>query len=228
MIRLRDVAFGYPDSDFVLRVAQLDVPPGSRSALVGPSGCGKTTLLNLIAGVVQPHQGTIEVGGTAVSSLSDSERRSFRASQIGLVFQEFELLDYLDVTDNVLLTYLIGEGLVLDGPARERASNLLSQVGLADKARRRPGQLSQGERQRVAVCRALVTGPRLVLADEPTGNLDPANKQRVVDSLVEHATAAGATLMMVTHDRDLLDRFETVIDFSSIADNGPATDDRPS
>ncbi len=217
MIRLRDVEFGYPGSDFVLRVAHFEVEQGATAALVGPSGCGKTTLLNLIAGILEPERGAIEVGETLVSDLSDGQRRAFRAANVGLVFQEFELLDYLDVTDNVLLTCSIGEGMKIDAAARERSALLLDQVDLHDKAKRRPQQLSQGERQRVAVCRALVTGPKLILADEPTGNLDPANKQRVVDTLVARSRASNATLLMVTHDRDLLTSFEQVIDFSSIA-----------
>ena len=134
-------------------------------------------------------------------------------AHVGLVFQEFELLEYLDVLDNVLLPYRVNSSLRLTAGVRQRARELLGSVGIGDMLDRYPDQLSQGERQRVAVCRALLVSPRLLLADEPTGNLDPANKGRVLDILLDYAAGNGATLVTVTHDSDLLSRFERVIDF---------------
>ena len=185
---------------------------GEQVALVGPSGSGKTTLLHLVAGILTPDAGRVRVDGEDLASLEDAARRAFRVRRIGLVFQEFELLEYLSVLDNVLLPYRIHRELRLDAAARERACALAERLDIGDKLGRKPRSLSQGERQRAAVCRALVTGPPLLLADEPTGNLDPANKTRVLDTLFQLAAENGATILTVTHDHDLLPRFGRVID----------------
>jgi putative ABC transport system ATP-binding protein len=216
VIEIRDLRFNYPDSPFALALPSLSMSPGENTALIGPSGCGKTTLLNLLAGVLLPDRGVVEVAGSEVSGLGDAERRDFRIRTLGLVFQAFELLDYLTVLDNILLPLRIGAGLSVTGEYRRRAAELAERVGIADKLHRHPGQLSQGERQRVAVSRALLLKPSIILADEPTGNLDPANKLVVLDLLVDYAREHGATLLTVTHDRELLDRFERVLDFSDI------------
>jgi ABC-type lipoprotein export system ATPase subunit len=161
--------------------------------------------------------------GLEVTALDDARRREFRIRNIGLVFQEFELLEHLSVLDNVLLPYRINPSLHLEPPVRERAVELAARVGVADKLGRFARRLSQGEKQRAAVCRALITEPELLLADEPTGNLDPANKGRVLDILFDYAEERGATLLTVTHDRDLLGRFGRVIDFKAFHSNaGPA------
>lgn len=220
MIDLDDIVFRYgptPDGGFELRVPTLRVATGDRCALIGPSGSGKTTLLHLIAGIALPERGRIVVDGVDVASHGDAERRRFRIERLGLVFQEFALLEHLSVLDNVLLPFRIHPALSLDTAARERAATLLERVGLADRAQRLVPRLSQGERQRVAVCRALVTEPHLLLADEPTANLDPDNKFRVLDLLIDDAAARDATLLAVTHDHDLLDRFERTIDFRELA-----------
>jgi putative ABC transport system ATP-binding protein len=130
-----------------------------------------------------------------------------------LVFQEFELLEYLTVADNILLPYRINAALRLDGAVRRRAGELAERVGIADKLGRHPRNLSQGERQRVAVCRAVLPRPALVLADEPTGNLDPANKDRVLKILFDYVAETGSTMLAVTHDHDILKRFGRVVDF---------------
>jgi ABC-type lipoprotein export system ATPase subunit len=214
MIELEDLEFRYGEGDFRLRIPELTVERGSRVAVVGPSGSGKTTFLHLVAGIAMPRSGRVVTGGTEVTALDDAARRAFRIRNIGLVFQEFELLEYLSVLDNILLPYRIDPVLRIDAAVRERATRLAERVGIADKLGRFATRLSQGEKQRVAVCRALLVGPELLLADEPTGNLDPANKGRVLDILVDHAEESGATLVLVTHDRDLLGRFQRVIDFS--------------
>lgn len=214
-IVFRDVRFAYPGAEFVLDVDALEIPAGSRTAIVGPSGSGKTTLLNLVAGVVTPQRGTVDVGRTRVSRLGDGGRRNFRITHIGFVFQDFELVDYLDVTENVLLPYLVNPVLSLDRSVRERAGSLLSEVGLGDKRRRRIAALSQGERQRVAICRALLPEPRVLLADEPTGNLDPETSHGIVDLLHERSVRHSATLLCVTHDHTVLGAFDRVVDFAT-------------
>ena len=221
MIRIEDLGFSYGESDFRLRIPLLEVPRATSVAFIGPSGSGKTTLLNLLAGIVLPRSGRIETAEVEVSALGEGERRDFRAARVGLVFQEFELLPYLSVLDNILLPYRVNRSLRLDGEVRERAAFLAGQVGITDKLRRHPDRLSQGERQRVAVCRAVVTEPAVVLADEPTGNLDPANKGKVLDILFEFAKQSGATLATVTHDRDLLERFDRVVDFREFQEGAP-------
>jgi putative ABC transport system ATP-binding protein len=215
MIRLSDLSFSYGENDFSLRVPDLCVERGEAIAIVGPSGSGKTTLLRLIAGIEVPGEGRVEVGGAAVSEMGEAERRAFRVGQVGLVFQDFELLEYLDALDNILLPYRIHPSLRLDRDTRERAIALARRLGIGGKLGRLPRHLSQGERQRVAVGRALVTRPPLVLADEPTGNLDPANKLRVLEVLFELSQEQDATLVTVTHDHDLLPRFGRVLDCRS-------------
>ena len=223
MIGIQNLLFRYGEGEFRLDIQVLNVAAGERVAVVGPSGSGKTTLLNLVAGIARPQSGNIVTAGQELAALDDGATRNFRIRNIGLVFQEFELLEYLDVLDNVLLPYRINNSLELDSQVRQRATELLESVGIGDLRERLPDQLSQGEKQRVAVCRALLVKPPLLLADEPTGNLDPANKGRVLDILVDYATANDATLVTVTHDSNLLSRFERVIDFSDFL--GPLEDD---
>jgi len=216
MIELSDVLFRYREGEFELRIRELAVARGEQVGLIGPSGSGKTTLLHLLAGIERPERGRIAVDGTALSELSDPNTRAFRIRKLGLIFQEFALLEHLSVFDNVLLPYRITPVLDLDAAARQRAHSLIDDVGLGKSSGRLVTQLSQGERQRVAVCRALVTEPLLLLADEPTANLDPANKFRVIDILRDYAVEHNATLITVTHDHDLLDRFPRVIDIKTM------------
>jgi len=217
MLHIADLHFRYADGGFTLGVSDLRVGEGERVALVGPSGSGKTTLLHLIAGILKPASGSIRIGTTDVARLSEAERRAFRVQRIGLVFQSFELLEYLDVLDNILLPCRLNAALSLDDAARDRARALADRLGLADKLDRHPGALSQGERQRVAICRALIAGPQLILADEPTGNLDPDNKSRAVDALLAEAAAHRAACLTVTHDHSLLEKFDRVIDLAQLA-----------
>lgn len=213
MILLKDIAFHYSNSDFQLTIETLMIEQGQRAAFIGPSGSGKTTLLNLIAGVLKPVAGQVHVCDRNIAEMDDSASRVFRISTIGLVFQEFELLEYLNVLDNILLPYRISSVLSLNALVCERAVNLARDVGIADKLRRYPHQLSQGERQRLAICRALLPEPSVLLADEPTGNLDPANKEHVLEILFDYTSKTGTTLVAVTHDTGIVDRFDSVIDF---------------
>jgi ABC-type lipoprotein export system ATPase subunit len=214
MIQIESLSFSYPGAEFVLRIPGLQVAAGEKVAVIGPSGSGKTTLLNLVAGILVPQQGRVDCAGVEVSALGDSQRRDFRISTIGFVFQDFELLDYLDVLDNILHPYRITGALRLSGEVRARAAELARQMDIGDKLRRRVDRLSQGEKQRVAICRALLPSPRLVLADEATGNLDPRNKEHILELLFRSVEAHGATLLAVTHDHELLPHFDRVVDFS--------------
>ena len=218
MIELSQIEFRYPSTGgFQLSIPSLDVSEGDCVAVVGPSGSGKTTLLGLLSGILSPDRGIVNVAGTDLVGLDESNRRHFRLQHIGQVFQTFELLNYLSVAENVMLPYFIEA----TGASRQqlliRALELLRDVGLESKAGVRPGELSQGEQQRVAVCRAMLNQPGLLLADEPTGNLDQANKQNVVDLLLDQARQNKSTLLMVTHDHSLLASFSTVLDIRSIA-----------
>jgi putative ABC transport system ATP-binding protein len=167
-----------------------------------------------VSGIATPERGTVRVADVEVSALNDARRRAFRIRQIGFVFQDFELLDYLNVLDNILHPYRITGALRLNADVRQRARALADRMGIGDKLDRHANDLSQGEKQRVAICRALLPEPRLLLADEATGNLDPHNKRLILDLLFDSVDAHGATLLAVTHDHELLPRFDRVVDFA--------------
>jgi ABC-type lipoprotein export system ATPase subunit len=171
--------------------------------------------LNLIAGIVRPLKGTVNVGNTQVSQLNDKGRRDFRITNIGFVFQDFELLHYLNVFDNILHPYRITRALALSKKVRRRAVMLAEAMGIGDKLKRYANDLSHGEKQRTAICRSLLPRPKLILADEATGNLDPANKSRILDLLFQSVEDHEATLLAVTHDHELLKRFDRVVDFQN-------------
>jgi putative ABC transport system ATP-binding protein len=215
MIEIENLSFRYPGG-FALRIPSLRVAAGEKVAIIGPSGAGKSTLLKLIAGIAAPESGSVEVDGTEIHALGEEARRRFRITRIGFVFQELELLDYLNLLDNILHPYRVSPALALDRSVRERARELAGETGLAGKLGRKPRQLSQGERQRAAVCRALLPEPDLLLADEATGNLDPANKAHVMDLLFRAADRRHASLLAVTHDHELLPRFDRVVDFQEL------------
>lgn len=215
-INVKGVRFQYPNSDFKLNIDNLAFQSGSRTAIIGPSGFGKTTLLNLISGICIPDKGQVEVDGIQLNAFSDSGRRTFRLTHIGFVFQDFKLLDYLKVQDNILLPYRINKALKLNEKTRQRAIELSVLLGIEGKLSKYPDKLSQGERQRVAICRALIHEPQILLADEPTGNLDPENKRTIMDMLFDYVKERGSTLINVTHDHELLRDFDTIIDFKEI------------
>ena len=213
MIRIDQLSFQYPGADFHLQMPAFEVLPGEKVAVIGPSGSGKTTLLNLVAGILVPDSGNILVNEQRVSDLDDAGRRNFRISNIGFVFQDFELIDYLDVRDNILHPYRITRTLKLTPAVRAHAASLAEHMGIGDKLTRPINRLSQGEKQRVAICRALLPAPGLILADEATGNLDPRNKEQILALLFQNVIDHEATLLAVTHDHELLPRFDRVIDF---------------
>ncbi|WP_425827145.1 ABC transporter ATP-binding protein [Streptomyces fractus] len=174
----------------------LALPRGTFTAVMGPSGSGKSTFLQCAAGLDRPSAGSVRLGGTEITGMSENSLTELRRSRLGFVFQAFNLLPSLTVEQNVLLPMRLA-GRRQD---RRRASAMLAQVGLADKARRRPGELSGGQQQRVAVARALVTSPDVVFADEPTGALDTGTAAEVLGLLRNAVDALGATVVMVTHD----------------------------
>jgi putative ABC transport system ATP-binding protein len=189
--------------------ATLGLRAGELAAVVGKSGSGKSTLVNLIAGIDRPTRGEVLVGGTAVHALDESRLAAWRGRHVGVVFQFFQLLPTLTVLENVLLpmdlcaTYPPAE-------ARARAAELLERVGILDQADKLPATLSGGQQQRAAIARALANDPELVVADEPTGNLDSRTAEEVLELLTGLARA-GKTVVVVTHERDWIDRFDRVI-----------------
>jgi putative ABC transport system ATP-binding protein len=192
----------------VLNVPRLTAGEGEQLCLVGGSGSGKTTLLNVIAGITTPDAGTVIVQGTDIAALSESARDRFRARNVGYVFQVFNLLQGYSALENVVLPmHFAGIGARAAGA---RARELLERVGLGDKLLNRPAALSVGEQQRVALARALACRPALVLADEPTANLDPANAATALTLLQEVARESGAALLVVTHDDRVKERFARV------------------
>lgn len=215
IIAIENLTFAYREGDFHLHIPSLQIDAGTKAAIIGPSGSGKTTLIHLLAGIAPSNSGQITVHGAPLHELGDAERRRFRIANIGFVFQDFALLDYLSVFDNMLYPYRINRALNLTPQVREHAIHLAAMMGIEDKLKRHPQHLSQGEKQRAAICRALVTRPPILLADEPTGNLDPANKAHILQLLFQYIDDHGARLVAVTHDHGLLHGFDRIVDFQS-------------
>lgn len=208
-VRLRGVSKAYDDGATrhdVLAGIDLDLEAGELVALLGPSGSGKSTLLNIIAGLDSPDDGTVEVSGNELGAMSERGRTLLRRREIGFVFQFFNLIPTLTVLENVLLP------LELTGTRdRARARALLERVGLADRERAFPEELSGGEQQRIAIARALAHQPKLLLADEPTGNLDSATGARVLDLLTDLIRESGTAMVIATHSHEVVDRAHRVL-----------------
>jgi putative ABC transport system ATP-binding protein len=186
----------------ILKGIDLTVPRGQFIAIMGASGSGKSTLLGLMAGLDAPTEGEVLIDGTEISRLPEDKLAQVRGKKIGFVFQSYQLIPTLTALENVLLPYELNA----NGDGKRRAISLLETVGLADRLHHYPVQLSGGEQQRVALARAFVLGPPIVMADEPTGNLDSKNGQHVLDLLTERQREAKTTLVMVTHDKQIADR----------------------
>jgi len=216
MIKLQNINYTYPNSDFCLKIDSLLIEKGKKTAVIGPSGFGKTTMLNLIAGIIPFEVGDILIDDVKVNQLGDKERRDFRIKKIGFVFQDFKLLNYLNVQDNILLPFRINKTLKMGSESKKAAESVANSLGIDDKLTKYPSHLSHGERQRVAICRALLNKPSILLADEPTGNLDPENKNHIMEILFDYVRAYGSTLITVTHDHELLKGFDTIIDFKKL------------
>ena len=203
LVEVRDLVRHYPMGEervAALKGVSFDVEDGEYVAIVGPSGCGKSTLLNLIGVIDRPTAGTVSIGGERVDRLPDARATEFRLRRIGFVFQRFYLMQALTARENIELP--LSEAGVKGAERRDRARALLEYVGLGPRESHRPSQLSGGEQQRVAIARALANAPRLLLADEPTGELDARTGAEMI-ALFERLNADGTTIVVVTHDEDL-------------------------
>lgn len=215
MLQIRDLKFFYPNGESGLSVPHWELPDPEAIALVGPSGAGKTTLLKLVCGIHRPSSGTIECGGVNVTGLSDEARRAWRLRRVGVVFQDFALMHYLTVRENLLLPLQLGNGALPADEAKGR--ELADQLEVSRYWHKLAGELSQGERQRVAIARAMVHQPSFVLADEPTASLDAARKSLAVRLMLEECRSRKAGLIMVTHDPELMPLFDRVVALEDIA-----------
>jgi putative ABC transport system ATP-binding protein len=215
IIRVEDVrkTFRAPDGSpqEVLGIRRLEIPDGAQWVITGRSGSGKTTFLNVLGGIVTPDTGRVFIGETDVTSLSEARRDRFRARHLGYVFQTFNLLDGFDALENVLVAMLFGGGV-----DRDRAVRLLDRVGLSDRRHYRPSELSVGQQQRVAIARALANDPQVILADEPTGNVDPATGETIIALLKEVCAEKNRTLILVTHQPQVVNSFKDVMDLSRL------------
>lgn len=217
MLRIENLQFTYPSSNHSLAVKDFAAKNGESIAIVGPSGCGKTTFLNLIAGILPPKTGSIHLNEENLLALSPATRSQFRLSKIGLIFQDFALIEHLTVRQNILLplklTKLTPEKIQ---SITKQAQQIAEETGINQHWNRLPQKLSQGERQRVALCRALAIEPQLLIADEPTGNLDPENKKKAIQLLLDVTKNRHIPLLVATHDLDLLEAFDRTLSFDQI------------
>ena len=214
-LQLRDLSFHYASGEGRVAVRELALQSGEAVAVVGPSGAGKTTLLRLIAGILEPQSGAMSFEGSDLRALSSKQRRELRLNRMGVVFQDFALLDYLTVAENLVLPLSLSGGATQVHQAK--AKSMAEQLEVARYWHQSCGELSQGERQRVAIVRALVHEPKLILADEPTASLDARRKEVAARLLLNDARERGAMLLMVTHDPELLPLFDRVVNLEELA-----------
>lgn len=194
---------------YALNGVNLEIEKGEFTAIVGPSGCGKTTLLNVLGGLDNPSTGRVVVGETEITKLSDAELIDYRLKHIGFVFQAYNLIPVLTTMENVEFIMLLQKRSKAERD--ERAMQLLTQMGIGDKAKQRPSQLSGGQQQRVAVARALASKPEFVLADEPTANLDSKSTSDLLDMMAKMNEEEGATFVFSTHDQRVIDKARRVV-----------------
>ena len=216
LIIAHNLRFRWPEG-FEIKLDDWHVNTGERVAIRGPSGSGKSTLLSLIAGEVAPNEGELHVAGCSLHAANDRARRLHRLETVGWIFQDYPLVEHLHALDNVLLPYRVHPALDLDDTVRARARALLDRLELPSSTHmRRPGALSQGERQRVAIARALITEPPLLLADEPTTGLDPDRSEVLLNLLDALVAERSATLLLVSHDPQVLERFPRALDLGEL------------
>lgn len=212
ILQIRDLHFQYPASDFKIEISDIKITQGSKIAISGKSGSGKTTLIHLISGILKPQSGEILFYDKSITDMNDKEIRKHRISNIGFIFQEFELLEYLNVMDNLILPYKINKSLVVDSEIKDKAKEIANRIGIGNKLDQHPKQLSGGERQRLAIARALITSPSLIIADEPTGNLDEKTSNIVMDEITDQVSYTNSTLIMISHNNELISSFDEIID----------------
>ena len=221
ILSVRDLCRSFVDpsggAQLVIDIPSFSLDSGQQVGLAGPSGSGKTTFLHLLAGILRADSGSIALGGTELVGASEATRDRVRAEQLGYVFQTFNLLQGFSVLENLELAMRFGRGW-----DAAHARNLLAQVGLSDRLHHKPAQLSVGQQQRVAVARALANRPQVVLADEPTGNLDPSRAQEALALLREVCTEQGAALLVVSHDEAVLSAFDTRLSLAELNRAGAA------
>ena len=216
ILQIEDLKFWYTGKGFQLEIPNLKINKGSKVAILGKSGSGKTTLAHLISGILKPKSGRIRFMGQDTTDLSDRERRAYRIKNIGFIFQEFELIEYLNVLDNLILPYKLNKSLSLTEETINKAKAIAERIEIENKLHKYPNQLSGGERQRLATARALITSPALVIADEPTGNLDTQTANKVLSEIINQSSKSNSTLLMITHDPRLLESFDQVIDLNKL------------
>lgn len=211
MLKLEHIekAYTQPDGSRVpiLDIQEFNIDAGEQVVLIGPSGCGKTTMLHTIAGITKPDSGKVIVDGIELTSFSEAARDRIRANKLGYVFQTFNLLPGFSAYENVLLGMSFAKGKA----SSARAKSLLEKIGLGHRLNNKPHQLSVGEQQRVAIARALANRPALLLADEPTANVDPGNQKQIIDLIIDSCREENVALLMVTHSMEVAGRFDRVV-----------------
>lgn len=211
MLKLENIKKSYTQPDGhqvpILDVPEFTLAAGEQVVLIGPSGCGKTTMLHTIAGITNPDSGKVIVDGVELTRFSEAARDRIRADKIGYVFQTFNLLPGFSAYENVLLGMSFAKGKT----SPVRAKQLLEKIGLGHRLNNKPHQLSVGEQQRVAIARSLANRPALLLADEPTANVDPGNQTQIIDLITESCNEENVALLMVTHAMEVANRFERVV-----------------
>ncbi len=229
-IEISGLRFGYVPGEDILSIARLDVPGAQRVFLYGPSGCGKSTLLAMLGGVLIPREGDVHLLGTNFSGMKGAARDRFRADHIGFIFQQFNLVPYLSVTENVCLpcrysTRRLKRAADADGSLEASAARLLESLGIDGQMRsRKTTDLSVGQQQRVAAARALIGQPELIIADEPTSSLDADRRREFINLLLSECDRAGSTVIFVSHDASLANHFDVAIDLQQANDLGVKTD----
>lgn len=212
VLNISNLVFSYDQTPF-LEVSQFEVTAGENVAVLGPSGCGKTTFMHLITGLLRPQSGSIVIGGTEITTLSESEIDRVRGQHMGIVFQRLHLLPTISVLDNLLLAQRLARATI----DREYALSLLKQLDIEELAGKPPTRLSQGQAQRVAIARSVAHRPRLLVADEPTSALDDTNAQEAMKLLGELTSTTGAALVIVTHDHRVRDQMDRVFDMAALS-----------
>lgn len=218
MINIKNVVMKYQDNGTeieALKIKKLKIEDGKKVAFIGSSGCGKTTLFNLISGMIVPTEGNIEVEDMNITDLTEAERDLYRANHIGYIFQDFNLFPEFTVMQNVTLPMTFSKR-YSKKEINELAKDMLKKVGMAEKANQKVKTLSGGEKQRVAIARSIVNKPNVILADEPTGNLDYKNGVKIMQLIMDIATEENATLIVITHNNSQLDMFDEVVNIEEL------------